>query len=170
MCGSKVYPDARVQQRPRSKKGNIRNGGASLEQLRKLFPKQIAADAKLARTWLYKTPEDKKLHQKRMGKSLDDLLKENPSNDIMIVSHAGAVGVLMREIGKRSGVTPRGTAWNCALYIYAVDAKGKFRFVGYDISFLPDGLLTANLNKIASKRKTDSRKFQIGKAPDCKIK
>ena len=162
-CGSKVYPDARVQERPRSSRGNMPKGGATLEQLRKLFPDQIASDAKLAYPWVSKIAEpEKQMHQKRMAKSLDAILAENPNNDIMIVSHAGAVGVLAQEIMARSGQKFQGGTWNCALYIYAVDEKGRFRFVGYDIAFLPDEALTSNLHKIDPKRKQASRKHQSG--------
>ena len=162
-CGSKVYPDPRVQERPRSSRGNMPKGGATLEQLRKLFPDQIASDAKLAYPWVSKIAEpEKQMHQKRMAKSLDAILAENPNNDIMIVSHAGAVGVLAQEIMARSGQKFQGGTWNCALYIYAVDEKGRFRFVGYDIAFLPDEALTSNLHKIDPKRKQASRKHQSG--------
>ena len=162
-CGSKVYPDPRVQERPRSSRGNMPKGGATLEQLRKLFPDQIASDAKLAYPWVSKIAEpEKQMHQKRMAKSLDAILAENPNNDIMIVSHAGAVGVLAQEIMARSGQKFQGGTWNCALYIYAVNEKGRFRFVGYDIAFLPDEALTSNLHKIDPKRKQASRKHQSG--------
>ena len=162
-CGSKVYPDPRVQERPRSSRGNMPKGGATLEQLRKLFPDQIASDAKLAYPWVSKIAEpEKQMHQKRMAKSLDAILAENPNNDIMIVSHAGAVGVLAQEIMARSGQKFKGGTWNCALYVYAVDQKGRFRFVSYDLSFLPDEAITSNLHKIDPKRKAASRKYQSG--------
>ena len=48
-CGSKVYPDPRVQERVSTEGGNMKKGGATLEQLRALFPDQIAADANLDR-------------------------------------------------------------------------------------------------------------------------
>ena len=80
----------------------------------------------------------------------------------MIVSHAGAVSVLAREMEKRSGMKCPGVTWNCALYKYAVDDKGRFRFAGYDISFLPDDAVTANLHKLAPGKKSQSRKFQSG--------
>ena len=162
-CGSKVYPDPRVQERPRTSSGNMPKGGATLEQLRKLFPDQIASDAKLPWPWVSKIAEpEHRMHRKRMAKSLDAILAENPNNDIMIVSHAGAVGVLAQEIMARSGQKFQGGTWNCALYIYAVDEKGRFRFVGYDIAFLPDEALTSNLHKIDPKRKQASRKHQSG--------
>ena len=162
-CGSKVRPDARVQERVRTAKGNMPKGGATLDQLRKLFPSQIDPDANLSWPWVSKTAEpDKTLHQIRMAKALDEILAENPGKDIMIVSHAGAVAVLAREMEKRSGMKCPGSTWNCALFKYAVDDQGRFRFVGYDISFLPDEALTSNLHKIDPKQKSSSRKVQSG--------
>lgn len=166
-CGSKVFPDARVQERPRTSAGNMPQGGATLEQLRKLFPDQISSEAKLAYPWVSKIAEpDKKAHQKRMAKALDEILAENPGKDIMIVSHAGAVSGLAREMQARSGMKVSGGTWNCALFIYKVDEKGRFSFAGYDILFLPDDALTANLHKVDPKHKKASRKYQSGIDPE----
>ena len=86
-CGAKVYPDARVQERVHRDGGNLKKGGATLEELRKLFPGEIAPDAVLSDNWLYKKEEPNKTpaHRKRMAKSLDAILAENPTGDIMIV-------------------------------------------------------------------------------------
>ena len=85
-CGLKVYPDARVQERCHSDKGNLKTGGATLAQLKKLFPNEIAEDAKLADNWLYKKDEPKgtPAHRIRMAKALDELLAENPDQDKML--------------------------------------------------------------------------------------
>lgn len=149
-CGVKVYPDARVQERVSKAGGNMKLGGASLETLRKLFPAQIASDAKLPEKWLYTQiePHENQAHRKRMAKALDEILAENPDSDIMIVSHAGAVGSLYREISQRSGEKLKASTWNCALYRYSVDDKGKFRCVGYDLDFLPRDMITSNHHKI----------------------
>ena len=163
-CGAKVYPDARVQERVHRDGGNLKKGGATLKQLRKLFPGEIAADAVLPDTWLYKKEEPNKTpaHRKRMAKSLDDILSENPDGDIMIVSHAGAVGALKAEIMERAGQKLPGGTWNCALFVYAVDKKGKFRVVNYDISFLPAEAITSNLHKIDPKKNPKLRKVKSG--------
>ena len=162
-CGNLVWPDRRVQERVRTSQGNMPKGGATLEQLRQLFPGQIAPGAKLPWPWLSKTAEpEMPLHQVRMAKALDEILAENPGQDVMIVSHAGAVGVLAQEMAKRSGMKCPGFTWNCALFKYAVDDKGRFRFLGYDISFLPEEAVTSNMHKIDPKQKAASRKIQSG--------
>jgi len=144
VCGSKVYPDARVQERVSKEGGNIKNGGASLKQLKKLFPKEIAADAKLDSDWLLKKKERHSVQNNRLKKAIDELLAENPGKDIMIVSHAGAVsGIYYKLTGKR----PDGKKeyiWNCVLFKFAVNAEGKFRYLGYDISFMPEEILSSN--------------------------
>lgn len=166
-CGLKVYPDARVQERCHKDGGNLKKGGATLKQLRQLFPGEIASDAVLPDTWLYtkEEPKNTPVHRRRMAKALDALLAENPDGDIMIVSHAGAVGSLAAEIKSRSKTDFSGGTWNCALYKYAVDAKGNFRFVGYDVSFLPADAITANLHKIDPKKNPKLRKVKSGVDP-----
>ena len=163
-AGLKVYPDARVQERCHADGGNMKTGGATLKELRKLFPNQIAPEATLADDWLYKKDEPKNTpaHRIRMAKALDELLAENPDGDIMIVSHAGAVGALGAEMRKRCGEKIKGSTWNCALYKYAVDDKGKFRFIGYDLTFLPADMITANMHKIDPKKNPKLQKVKSG--------
>ena len=157
-CGSKVYPDARVQERVNRNGGNMKKGGATLEQLRKLFPEQIAADAKLPYPWLYTREEPKRTtaHRERMAKALDEILAENPDGDVMIVSHAGAVGSLAAEMKARTKSKVSGSTWNCALFKYVVDEQGKFRFVGYETGFLPPEAITSNMRKPGDKKKIRS--------------
>ena len=155
-CGAKVYPDARVQERVHRDGGNMKPG-ATLEELRKLFPNEIAADARLPQPWLYDKEEPLKsaAHRERMAKALDAILAET-TGDVMIVSHAGAVGVLAAEMSKRTGTRVSGMTWNCALFKYAVDAQGKFRFVGYETGFLPPEAITSNMRKPGDKKKIRS--------------
>ena len=162
-CGLKVYPDARVQQRCHSDKGNMKKS-ATLKQLKKLFPNEIAQDAKLADDWLYRKDEPKgtPAHRIRMAKALDEILAENPDGNIMIVSHAGAVGALAAEMQDRCKEKIRGGTWNCALYKYKVDDNGKFHFLGYDISFLPAEAVTSNMHKIDPKKNPKQQKVKSG--------
>ena len=163
-CGSKVYPDARVQERVSTEGGNMKKGGATLEQLRALFPDQIAADANLSFPWLYTKLEPKKTnaHRERMAKALDDILAENPDSDIMIVSHAGAVGALIAEMRERTHSAVPGGTWNCCLYKYAVGPDGKFRFAGYEIGFLPEDAVTSNMHRIDPSKKPGEQKVKSG--------
>ncbi len=163
-CGAKVYPDARVQERVHADGGNMKTGGATLKRLRELFPEQIADDAKLDDAWLYKKEEKKntQAHRKRMAKSLDLLLAENPDSDIMIVSHAGAVGALSKEIQSRSKHKFYGPTWNCALFRYSVDDNGKFHVKAYDISFLPENMITNNFRRLSPEEKSSTKKIQSG--------
>ncbi len=151
-CGAQVYPDARVQERVHRDGGNLKKG-AAFEELQKLFPNTIAADASLPQPWLYVKEEPKKTtaHRKRMAEALDAILKET-TGDIMIVSHAGAVGALAEEMSARTGTKVSGMTWNCALFKYAVDEQGKFRFAGYETDFLPPEAITSNMRKPGDKK------------------
>lgn len=164
-CGAKVYPDARVQERAYGHEGgNIRTGGAKLEELRKLFPDAIAPDAKLDPEWLLKVKENHRDQTKRMTKALDELLAENPDRDFMIVTHAGAVGALVRILSKRSGIEfdKDNFIWNCCLFKFAVDDAGKYRFVGYDISFMPEDAVTSNLKDSLLNHKAGGKRSKSG--------
>ena len=57
----------------------------------------------LPQPWLYikEEPQKTTAHRERMAKALDEILKET-SGDIMIVSHAGAVGALAEEMSERT--------------------------------------------------------------------
>jgi broad specificity phosphatase PhoE len=160
ITGSKVYPDGRFQERVSKDGGNLPNGGASLEQLKKLYPSQIANDAKLPNNWMLKQKEEYTgTHQQRLQKAIEELLKTK-SGDILIVSHGGAIGALLRIMQKKCGIKSiKGTIWNCALFKFAVDAKGNCRYLGYDISFMPQEKVTSNfktsLVKQNSKKKKD---------------
>ena len=145
-CGSKVYPDARIQQRSKRVGGNIKGGGATLTVFKKLYPNEIAANAVLADDWIKKTVEKsyKGEHQERLEKALDEILAES-DKDIAIVSHGGGVGTFLRIMQKRCGIKRiQGTVWNCSLFKFAVDKNGKFRFLGYDISYMPEDSVTSN--------------------------
>ena len=155
-CGAKVYPDARVQERVHRDGGNLKKG-ADLQELQKLYPDTIAADARLPQPWLYVKEEPQKTtaHRERMAKALDEILKET-SGDIMIVSHAGAVGALAEEMSARTGSQITGMTWNCALFKYAVNEQGKFRFAGYESDFMPPEAITSNMRKPGDKKKVRS--------------
>ena len=144
VCGSKVYPDARVQERVSKDGGNIKGGGATLKELKKIFPGEIAADAKLDDKWILKKKERHSVQNKRLMKAVTELLKENPGKDIMIVSHAGAVsGMYLNLRGERHD-SKKEYVWNCVLFKFAVDPEGKFRYLGCDISFMPEDIITSN--------------------------
>ena len=149
-CGSTVYPDARIQQRSRRKGGNLKKGGASLAELRKLFPAQIASDAVLADDWMHKNAETMPGQRARIKVALEQILAENPGMDIMIVSHGSAVP----EYGfNLTGKKPKGFVWNCALFKFAINEKGEVRYLGYDISFMPENEVTSNLKHSLIKEK-----------------
>ena len=86
----------------------------------------------------------------------------HPDGDVMIVSHAGAVGALAAEMKARSKAKVSGGTWNCALFKYAVDDAGRFRFVGYEIDFLPEEAVTANMHKIDPSKKPSRQKVKSG--------
>ena len=152
-CGGMVYPDARVQERVHRDGGNM-SPGATLEELKNLFPGEIAPDAKLAHPWLY-TRKDRRTDQReRLNKALDEILAENPEGDLLFVIHASAVADFQRIMRERCGdKSIDGFVWNCALFKFAVDDNGKFRFLGYDIGFMPEDEITSNLKDSLRKHK-----------------
>jgi len=149
-CGSTVYPDARIQQRSRRKGGNLKKGGATLAQLRKLFPAQIAPDAVLADDWLNKNAETMPGQRARIKVALEQILAENPGMDIMIVSHGSAVPEYCFNL---TGKKNKNFVWNCALFKFAINEKGQVRYLGYDISFMPENEVTSNLKHSLVKEK-----------------
>lgn len=159
ITGSKVYPDARFQERVSRNGGNLKNGGASLAQLKKLYPAEIADDAQLSDNWILKQKEEYDgTHQQRLQEALEELLK-NRSGDILIVSHGGAIGALLRIMQIKCGMKAiKGTIWNCALFKFAVDAKGNCRYLGYDISFMPVEKVTSNLKVSLLERNAGKKK------------
>ncbi len=141
-CGSIVYPDARIQQKSRRNSGNLKKGGATLKQLRKLFPQEIAADAQLADNWMLKKTESLADQRNRVKKALNEILAENPGEDILIVSHGTGVNAYCENL---TGEKAQHFIWNCAIFKFAIDKKGKIRYIGYDHSFMPDEEVTSNL-------------------------
>lgn len=126
-------------------------------QLRKLFPEQIAEGACLSDAWILKSKEDFKAHKLRIKKALDEILAENPGKDILIVTHGGAVGAFcMNLMGK---MPPRKHfIWNCSLFRFSVGADGRFRYLGYDISFIPEEAVTSNFKYTLKDRKAGRKK------------
>ena len=152
-CGGKVFPDARIQERVHRDGGNLKNG-ATLEELKKLFPDGIAPEAKLAHPWLYTRKDTRNDQYVRLNKVLDEILAENPDGDILFVVHASAVADFQRIMRERCGdKSIDGFVWNCALFKFAVDDQGKFRYLGYDIGFMPEEEVTSNLRDSLSKHK-----------------
>ena len=144
-CGSKVYPDIRVQQKSRGNKGNLKKT-AKLSDYRKLFPDQIAPEAKLVDNWLIQKKESTADQLVRTKAALKALMDENPGEDIMIVSHGSGVQAYYINI---NGVKPdkEEFIWNCALFKFAADKDGNLRYLGYDISFMSENEeeVTSNL-------------------------
>ena len=152
-CGAKVFPDARVQERVRREGGNMKPG-ATLEELKKLFPDAISPEAQLAHPWLITRKDGRGDQRDRLSKALDEILSENPDGDILIVCHASAVGDFQRIMRERCGDPGiKGFVWNCALFKFAVGDRGKFRFLGYDIGFMPEEEVTSNLRDSLLKHK-----------------
>ncbi|MBR2345827.1 MAG: histidine phosphatase family protein [Lentisphaeria bacterium] len=148
VCGAKVYPDALVQQRVKRVGGNLAKGGATLAKFRELFPDAIAADAKLADDWMLKTKERYEVElYARLNKHLDQVLAAYPDQDIMIVTHGGAVSQYLRIMKDRCKLPKKikDTVWNCALFKFAIDKNGNYRYLGYDISFMNEDQVTSNL-------------------------
>ena len=152
-CGGKVCPDARVQERVRRDGGNMKTG-ATLAEWKKLFPDEISPEAKLAHPWLYTKKDQRTDQRERLSKVLDEILAENPEGDILFVVHASAVADFQRIMRERCGdKSIDGFIWNCSLFKFAVDDAGKFRYLGYDISFMPEDEVTSNLKDSLSKHK-----------------
>jgi len=168
--GCKVIPDPRFQERVADhRKGkdvpntpNLKNGGHTIEQFRQMFPGMIDENAKLPKDWLLTEPEDyRTTHSARLMKGLDEVMKEQPEGDILVVSHAGAVLGMTLGLSKRAGFedAPGGTRWNCCLFTYGVDKDGKISYLGYTVDFMPDEKITSNSKyKIGGKNAKKSKK------------
>ena len=96
----------------------------------------------------------------RYAKTLDAILAET-KGDVLLVTHGACVGDLMKIFRARSvskKVKPvKGTAWNCALYIYELDDNNKFTGGRYTTEFMDDKELTSNFRTPKIPRPDDPR-------------
>ena len=146
------------QQKSRGNKGNLKKT-AKLSDYRKLFPEQIAPEAKLVDNWLIQKKESSEDQHVRTKAALKALMDENPGEDIMIVSHGSGVASYYINI---NGIKPASNEfiWNCALFKFAADKDGNLRYLGYDTSFMSEDEITSNLGYTPATRAAEKAKKQ----------
>ena len=100
------------------------------------------------------------MRRQRVAKALDAILAET-QGDVLLVTHGAGVGDLDRALKARANNKKvkkmKGTAWNCALYIYELNDKGEVISGKYTTEFLDDMELTNNFRSPKIERPTDKR-------------
>jgi len=137
---AKVYPDAEFQEGVYKDTTNLPNGGHTLAMLRELFPGMIGDDAVLADNWMGSKAEKGADITRRVMKRLDEVMKEHPEGDVLVVGHAGTVQAFSRGFSKRIGEKVNSTAWNCCLVAYGIDKEGKPFLISCNMKHMPEKL------------------------------
>ncbi len=138
--GTKVYPDVGFEEGVYKNKTNLPNGGHTLAMLRENFPGMIADDAVLPDKWMGSKAEKQPDITRRVMKRLDEIMKEHPEGDILVVGHAGTVMAFARGFSARIGEEVKGSAWNCCLFVYGIDKEGKPFLISNNMKHMPEKL------------------------------
>ena len=131
----------------------------NLKQIETYFPGKTVPCKRYAEGWRL-CKEDAAKRRVRVAKAVDAILAET-KGDVLLVTHGACVGDLMKIFRARSvskKVKPvKGTAWNCALYIYELDDNNKFTGGRYTTEFMDDKELTSNWRCPKIERPDDPR-------------
>lgn len=133
--------------------------GMTLEEIEKRFPGATEAGPNFKDGWRL-CNEDAEMRFKRVASALDRAL-ENYSGDILIVTHAGIANTVVEVMNSRraenKGRKFRGMPWNCYLYVFEIDDRGKVVSGKYITSHIPDEKLTDNFRCPKIERPDDPR-------------
>ena len=133
--------------------------GMNLKQIESYFPGKTTPSKRYAEGWRL-CKEDNKMRLVRVEKAVDAILAET-KGDVLLVTHGACVGDLMKIFKARSvskKIKPvKGTAWNCALYVYEIDDNNKFTGGRYTTEYMLDSELTSNWRCPKIERPNDPR-------------
>ena len=133
--------------------------GMDLAKIKSFFGDKVEPGKRYKDGWrLYQ--ENNQKRRIRVEKALDEILKETKA-DVLLVSHGACVNDLNkifreRRLSKKVKVI-RGSAWNCALYIYEIDDQNKLIGGRYTTEFMEDTELTNNFRCPKVERPNDKR-------------
>ena len=133
--------------------------GMDLKKIKSYFGDKIVPGKRYADGWrlFNETPELRKV---RVAKALDAILAET-KGDVLLVSHGASVNDLNKIFRERRASKKvrivKGTAWNCALYIYEVNDKGQLIGGRYTTEYMDDKELTSNFRCPKIERPDDPR-------------
>ena len=139
------------------RKGKPRIKQRTLAELRQEFP-LIAEDTALEYPWAVSGPETVFTLSKRLEKALNGAAFPDPSSDVLLVSHGGllkGLDILMKNIPGPEIPKWEKVNWNCSISEYRLKKGAAPVCIRlFDVSFLPDELVTSNAKKMtADKRK-----------------
>ena len=133
--------------------------GMTLEQIKRFFKDGVVPGARYKDNWRL-CKETNSMRQVRVEKALNAILAET-DGDVLLVSHGASVNDLNKIMSSRAITKQakkiKGTAWNCALYIYELDDQNKLVNGRYTTEFMDDTELTSNYRCPKIERPNDPR-------------
>ena len=133
--------------------------GLTLAQQKSYFGNMITPGKRYKDGWRL-CKETTEMRRIRVAKALDAILAET-RGDILLVTHGAGVGDLNRILKSRAINKEvkklKGSAWNCALYIYELNEKGQVVSGRYTTEYLSDMELTNNFRSPKIERPADKR-------------
>lgn len=156
LLNSKVILEPGIQEIAPGKKPSY---SMDLKTIETFFPGLIIPGKRFSDTWRV-FAENAQMRNSRVEKAVEAILAEE-KGDILLVSHGGIIGPVNRTILKRA-VSPkagrvRGTAWNCALYIFELDENDKLVKASYTTQYMDEKELTSNFRTPKIPRPDDPR-------------
>ena len=148
--GGRISVCAEIQEFMRNK-GRPRIKQRNLAELRQEFP-LIADDAMLVYPWVVSGPETLFTLAKRIERTLNGMAYPDPESDVLLVSHGAllkSLDILMKNIKGPEIPKWKAVNWNCSISEYRLKKNAAPVCIRlFDVSFLPDELVTSNERKM----------------------
>jgi len=120
--------------------------GMTLAQINGYFPDLTEPGPRFADGWRL-CKETNAMRLVRVTKALDAILAEE-KGDILLTGHGASVNDLVKALNNkrpsRKVKAVKGTAWNCALFIFELDDKNEVTGGRYTTEYLDDRDVTSN--------------------------
>ncbi len=132
--------------------------GMTLAEIQAAFPDKVIAVKDFKDDWRLSFESNEARHA-RVASALDKLLAEN-KNDLLLVSHGGTVGSIVRYFNAKraKGVkAAKGIAWNCSIHKFELDDNNKVTKASYTTEYMPDEKITSNFRMPKVPRPDDPR-------------
>ncbi len=137
-------------------KGRPRIKQRILAELRQEFP-LIADDAALEHPWAVSGPETPFTLADRIEQALNGPAYPDPRSDVLLVSHGAllkGLDILMKNIKGPEIPKWKTVNWNCSISEYRLQKNAAPVCIRlFDVSFLPDELVTSNEKKMKTKKR-----------------
>lgn len=132
--------------------------GMTLKEIKSYFGDKVVPCTRYKDGWRL-CNETLEMRRVRVAKALDAMLAET-KGDLLLVTHGAGVIDLNKIMTARvpgKGKKLKGTAWNCALYIYELNDKNEVTGYRYTTEFMDDSEVTSNFRCPKIERPGDKR-------------